>query len=233
MQLVEVVEPQGTAKEVIARARAFVGHIDRLPIPVASTPGFLVNRALMPYLLEAILLCDEGVDAETIDRAAETFGMPLGPLELADHVGLDICLDVAEMLRERLKSEIPPVPGWLRDKVEKGELGRKSGQGIYAWEEGKPQKREDMPTADAALLDRLLLPLLNTCIACLREGVVADEELLDGALIFGTGFAPFRGGPLNYARNQGIGEVVKRLSELAEKHGKRFAPDPGWDELAG
>ncbi len=230
MQLVEVVEPKSAATESIARARAFVGRIGRLPVPVSSAPGFLVNRVLMPYLLEAILLFDEGVDAETIDRAAEAFGMPLGPLELADQVGLDICLAVAEMLRERLEQRIPQVPGWLHDKLEKGELGRKTGQGFYAWEQGKPQKREEKPEADAELLDRLLLPLLNSCMACLREGVVTDEELLDGAMIFGTGFAPFRGGPLHYARSRGSAEIAEKLAALAQKHGERFTPDPGWTE---
>ncbi len=228
MQLVEIVEPQGASAATLAQARAFVGRISRLPAPVASTPGFLVNRALMPYLMEAIVLLDEGIAAETIDRAAESFGMPVGPVELADQVGLDICLDVAGMLGERLETPLAPVPDWFREQVEKGDLGRKSGQGFYRWEGGKPQKDEDAPAADEQLLDRLLLPMLNTCMACLREGVIADAELLDAAMIFGTGFAPFRGGPMQYAKARGYAKIVERLTALEESHGPRFHPDPGW-----
>lgn len=230
MQLVEIVEPDGASDAVLAQARAFVGRIGRLPAPVASAPGFLVNRALMPYLMEAIVLLDEGIAPETIDRAAESFGMPVGPVELADQVGLDICLDVAGMLGERLETPMAPVPDWFREQVEKGDLGRKSGQGFYRWKGNKPQKDEEAPQADEQLLDRLLLPMLNTCMACLREGVIADAELLDGAMIFGTGFAPFRGGPMHYAKDRGYAEIVERLAALEESHGPRFHPDAGWSD---
>ncbi len=232
MQLVEVVELDDAADEIIRQARAFVGQISRLPAPVRSSPGFLVNRTLMPYLLEAILMLDEGVSAETIDRTAEAFGMPLGPVELANQVGLDICLDVAEMLRKRLKMPLPEMPDWLRTQVENGRLGRKSGQGFYTWKDGKAQKQRKAPAVDEELVDRLLLPLLNSCMACLREGVIADEELLDGALIFGTGFAPFRGGPLNYARMRGSNDIKQTLGKLVEKYGERFSPDPGWETFS-
>lgn len=228
MQLVEVVEHARATRRTRALATAFVAQIGRYPAPVKSAPGFLVNRVLMPYLLEAILLIDEGVAAETIDRAAENFGMPMGPVELADHVGLDICRDVAEMLAERLDQPLPELPEKFRNQVARGDLGRKSGKGFYLWKEGKPQKREDADAPPADLLDRLLLPMLNTCMTCLRQGIIADEELLDGAVIFGTGFAPFRGGPLHYARSEGYGKIVARLENLATKYGARFQPDPGW-----
>jgi 3-hydroxyacyl-CoA dehydrogenase/enoyl-CoA hydratase/3-hydroxybutyryl-CoA epimerase len=228
MQLVEVVEQEEAEAVTLEKARAFVGRIGRLPVPVASAPGFLVNRVLMPYLLEAIVLLDEGVAGETIDSGAEAFGMPMGPVELADQVGLDICLDVADMLRERLDRPLAPVPQWLRDKVAKGELGRKTGQGFYPWKEGKPRKKDSAPEAGKEIIDRLLLPLLNACMACLGEEVVGDEELLDGAMIFGTGFAPFRGGPMHYARSRGWTEIAETLAELAARHGERFEPDPGW-----
>ncbi|WP_026380478.1 3-hydroxyacyl-CoA dehydrogenase NAD-binding domain-containing protein [Afifella pfennigii] len=233
MQLVEVVRHDQLSEETLKTTLAFVTDIERLPAPVASSPGFLVNRVLTPYLLEAMLLLDEGVAKEVIDEAAEEFGMPMGPVELMDNIGLDVGLAVAEELRGRLSTPIPEAPAWLRQKVEKGELGRKTGNGLYAYgKDGKPQKKKpEGGAARAELADRLVLPILNTSVACLREGVVKDEETLDGAMIFGTGFAPFRGGPMHYARSRGVDEVVKRLSELAEKHGERFRPDDGWSQL--
>lgn len=228
MQLVEVVGHGRATRATRERAAAFVGQIGRYPAPVKSAPGFLVNRVLMPYLLEAILLIDEGVAAETIDHAAETFGMPMGPLELADHVGLDICLDVAGLLSERLDRSLPKLPDWFRSWVENGDLGRKSGQGFYLWKDGEPQKEKNAGEPAADLPDRLLLPMLNTCMTCLRQGIMTDAELLDAAVIFGTGFAPFRGGPLQYARSEGYARIVERLERLAGKYGERFRPDPGW-----
>lgn len=232
MQLVEVVAHGGADRAALARASAFVGAIDRLPLPVKSAPGFLVNRALTPYLAEAIAMLDEGVGKETIDRAAEEFGMPMGPVELADQVGLDICVEVAAMLRRDLDPALPELPGWLKEKVDKGELGRKTGQGLYRWKNGEPVKAEGA-APDPEMADRLILPMLNACVACLREGIVADADALDGAMVFATGFAPFRGGPVHYARARGIDDVVAALEALQARHGKRFAPDPGWAELAG
>jgi 3-hydroxyacyl-CoA dehydrogenase/enoyl-CoA hydratase/3-hydroxybutyryl-CoA epimerase len=230
MQLVEVVNHSVINATIFRRARQFVDQIGKLPVPVASAPGFLVNRALTPYLVEAICLLDEGVPAEAIDKVAIDFGMPMGPIELADQVGLDVCIDVADMLRERVNAHQPETPEWLRSKVEKGHLGRKTGKGLYIWSEGKPKKRSPRKPAPKDTLDRLILPMLNACMACLREEVVADAELLDGAMIFATGFAPFTGGPLHYAQQRGVDEVIKRLHDLQEDHGERFAPDPGWSE---
>ena len=230
MQLVEVVGHDATAPEARAEACAFLGRIDRLPAPVKSAPGFLVNRALTPYLLEALVMLDSGVKKEAIDKAARDFGMPMGPIELADEVGLDVCLHVAETLRGSVP-DMPEAPQWLRDKVAKGELGKKTGKGLYDWKDGRAVKAHDdaAPPADAA--DRLVLPMLNACVTCLREGVVADEQVLDGAMIFATGFAPFRGGPMHYARARGIADVRAALARLAQQYGQRFAPDPGWDSL--
>jgi 3-hydroxyacyl-CoA dehydrogenase/enoyl-CoA hydratase/3-hydroxybutyryl-CoA epimerase len=227
MELVEVVEHDQAARDVLVAARAFVASLDRLPAPVRSAPGFLVNRALMPYLLEALLLLEEGVPAEDIDAAATAFGMPMGPIELADHVGLDVCLSVAEALARDLDGPLPDVPPVLRRKVAEGALGKKTGRGLYEYDRGKPRRRTDgEPSAERA--NRLVLPMINACVACLREGVVADERLVDGAMVFATGFAPFRGGPLHYARNRGVDEIVRRLEALQGEHGERFAPDPGW-----
>ena len=231
MPLIEVVSHDQAAPEALASARAFAARIDRVAAPVKSAPGFLVNRTLMPYLLEALLMIDEKVAPETIDQAAERFGMPMGPIELADHVGLDICLDVARVLSQGLSEPLPKPPDWLEAKVKNGELGRKTGKGIYDYKGGKPQKKPGQPAPDAEMTDRLILPLLNACVACLREGVVADEDTVDGALVFGAGFAPFRGGPLRYARKRGIAEVTQALEGLAAKHGARFKPDAFWQKL--
>jgi 3-hydroxyacyl-CoA dehydrogenase/enoyl-CoA hydratase/3-hydroxybutyryl-CoA epimerase len=233
MQLVEVVSHDKVADGVLADARAFLGRIDRLPAPVKSAPGFLVNRALTPYLLEALVMLDAGMKKEAIDKVAEDFGMPMGPIELADTVGLDICLHVADTLRAGLKTEMPDAPQWLKDKVAKGELGKKTGKGLYDWKDGHAVKQHDTSTTPPApdTADRLILPMLNVCVACLREGVVDDEEVVDGAMIFGTGFAPFRGGPLHYARSRGPSAVRDALAQLAAKYGARFQPDPGWDRL--
>jgi 3-hydroxyacyl-CoA dehydrogenase/enoyl-CoA hydratase/3-hydroxybutyryl-CoA epimerase len=231
MQVVEVVSHDRVEPAVLSAARAFLGQIDRLPAPVKSAPGFLVNRALTPYLLEAMVMLDEGMKKETIDAAAEKFGMPMGPIELADEVGLDICLHVAEMLKVGLNRDMPEPPQWLKDKVKKGELGKKTGKGLYDWKDGHAVKQSDAAPPPPDTIDRLILPMLDVCVACLREGIVDDEDTIDGAMIFGTGFAPFRGGPMHYARTCGLATVRDELKRLAQKYGNRFQPDAGWDEL--
>ncbi|WP_298254036.1 3-hydroxyacyl-CoA dehydrogenase NAD-binding domain-containing protein [Bradyrhizobium sp.] len=231
LQLVEVVSHDGTDPQLLKEALAFVGAIDRLPLPVKSSPGFVVNRALTPYMLEAMVMLDADVDKTVIDAAAEKFGMPMGPIELADQVGLDICLAVGDMLRSKFGDLLPPTPAWLRDKVAKGELGRKTGKGFYVWKDGKAGKTRPESAAgpDAEMIDRLILPMSNVCVACLREGIVDNADMVDGAMIFGTGYAPFRGGPLNYARTRGVENVATALRKLAAKFGGRFTPDAGWD----
>jgi 3-hydroxyacyl-CoA dehydrogenase/enoyl-CoA hydratase/3-hydroxybutyryl-CoA epimerase len=229
LPLIEVVEGAASDAGAVARAMAFAGRIDRLPVPVKSAPGFLVNRALMPYLIEAVHVLEGGADAVTIDQTAIGFGMPMGPIELADTVGLDICLHVAGVLGARLGAE---VPARLRELVAAGKLGRKTGEGFYVWKNGKAVKPEDTSGAvPADLEDRLILPILNTCAAVLGEGVVAEADLADAAMIFGTGFAPFRGGPLHYARARGLDKVRARLAELEQRYGARFRPDPGWGRI--
>ena len=195
-----------------------------------SAPGFLVNRALTPYLLEALVMLDAGMKKETIDKAALDFGMPMGPIELADEVGLDICLHVAEMLRGSLHRDMPDAPQWLKDKVAKGELGKKTGKGLYEWKDGQAVKSHEDTAPPAETVDRLILPMLDACMTCLREGVVGDEQVLDGAMIFATGFAPFRGGPMHYARARGFADIRETLKRLAGQYGPRFQPDPGWDD---
>ena len=229
MQLVEVVAMAASDATALARAAALVLAIKKLPLPVRSSPGFLVNRILMPYLLEAVTLVEEGEPPGVIDRAATDFGMPMGPVRLADSVGLDICLSVARIFAQHYKTE---VPARLEQLVAAGHLGRKSGRGFYEYGKGQDAKAAAGANPAAAETgDRLMLRLLNEAVACRREGVVTDSDLLDGGVIFGSGFAPFRGGPLQYIRDTGPEALYTRLRELEQRHGSRFTPDPGWQAL--
>jgi 3-hydroxyacyl-CoA dehydrogenase / enoyl-CoA hydratase / 3-hydroxybutyryl-CoA epimerase len=232
MPLIEIVQSAGTDPAVMQTAIAFARKLDKLPVPCRSAPGFVVNRVLMPYLHEAMYAAQEGVPLTVIDKVAVAFGMPMGPIELADVVGLDVATHVGEIIAAEL-GRAPPDLTRLQDLVAARKLGRKSGEGFYAWKDGKPLK----PAADGAiappdLIDRLILVLVNECVACLREKVVEESDLIDAAVIFGTGFAPFRGGPLWYARTRGISDVVARLGDLAARHGARFTADAGWPLLS-
>ncbi|MEO8487217.1 MAG: 3-hydroxyacyl-CoA dehydrogenase NAD-binding domain-containing protein [Betaproteobacteria bacterium] len=196
MMLVEVVVGAQTRPSLVAPAAAFVRQLDKLPLPVRSAPGFLVNRILAPYLMAAMRAVDEGVAPETVDEAALAFGMPMGPIELADTVGLDICMAVGKLLGG---GGAPPRD--LARHIEAGELGKKSGKGFYRWEAGKPVKGAAGPIP-AGLADRLVGPAVDEARAALADGIVADADLVDAGAIFGTGFAPFRGGPLHYAASR-------------------------------
>ncbi|MCS5708025.1 enoyl-CoA hydratase/isomerase family protein [Candidatus Berkiella cookevillensis] len=229
MPLVEVVHGKNTVQRVIENAVYFVKKIDKLPLPVKSSPGFLVNRILFPYMLEAVALLEEGISGPMIDKAAVDFGMPMGPIELADTVGLDVCLNALEKMSGFLDIKVPEK---LRDYVKRGDLGRKTGKGFYHYKNGKCQKpkiskSESMPSDTT---DRLMFRLLNEAVACLREGIVENSELLDAGCIFGFGFAPFRGGPMNYIRNQGEERMLKQLEDLESRYGNRFAADEGWQK---
>lgn len=229
MQLVEVVAMENTAPEVVDRAAALVLAIRRLPLAVASSPGFLVNRILLPYLLEAVTMVEEGVPPELIDRAATDYGMPMGPVRLADAVGLDICLSVAKEFSRHFGTG---VPARLEQLVATGRLGRKSGRGFYDYgPHGGGSGKGSAGPPPAEICDRLMLRLLNEAVACWRERLVSDADLLDGGVIFGSGFPPFTGGPLQRIRAAGPREMHARLAELAKLYGPRFTPDPGWEEL--
>jgi len=232
MPLVEVIESAVTEPLARATALAFTRAIDKLPLPCRSAPGFLVNRVLMPYMTEAMLAAGEGVPLATIDAVAVKFGMPMGPIELADIVGLDVCLHVGRILSAAFGG---PAPDAVAPLVAAGKLGKKSGQGLYEWRDGKAVKPAVDPAARTPddLEDRLMLAMVNEAMAVLREGVVADADLIDAGVIFGSGFAPFRGGPLRYARERGVQDVVTRLEALAARHGERFRPDPGWSSFDG
>jgi 3-hydroxyacyl-CoA dehydrogenase/enoyl-CoA hydratase/3-hydroxybutyryl-CoA epimerase len=226
LQLVEVVQGGGTRAQVVTDALKFTRKLDKLPLPCKSAPGFVVNRILTPYVNEALFALEAGIPPEVIDRAAVLFGMPMGPIELTDVVGLDVSLHVGRVLSEAFHREIPQI---LIKLVEQKKLGRKSGEGFYRWQDGKAQKNEEKHIAiPADLEDRLILPLLNESVAVIREATVQDGDLLDAGAVFATGFAPFRGGPLHYAKQRGITEVTNRLNELADRYGERFRPDAGW-----
>ena len=207
MPLVEVVRGASSDEDMLRKGAAFCGQINRYPLPVKSSPGFLVNRILAPYMQEAMILHQEGIPIELIDEAALSFGMPMGPVELADTVGLDVCLMVTRTLSEKAQgSEISEAAGnavtALEVLVEQGRLGRKSGQGFYRWEKDKPVKRQDVPAGQdlAPIRARLIKSYTDECLSALQDGIVADADLLDAGMVFGTGFAPFRGGPMHYLK---------------------------------
>ncbi len=226
MELVEVVSSSKTSQDIAQASCAFVSQIGRLPLPVKSSPGFLVNRVLMPYLMECVQLLEEGYSPEVIDDAAKTFGMVMGPVELADTVGIDVCLAVAENLTAHFGGTVPQT---LRDMVAAGKLGRKSGQGFYRYVNSKPvkQKRSTLKP-DNEIAHRLILRMVNEAAMCLREGVVADADLLDGGMIFATGFAPFRGGPLHYANHFGQDKLNALFARLEMQYGERFKAQAGF-----
>ena len=231
MMLVEIVEGPQTAPEVMQRAMAFTKQIDKLPLPCKSAPGFLVNRVLSPLLLEAMLMVDEGIPPETIDAAAKDFGMVMGPIETVDLVGLDVAWAVGQELGGRRPGT--PVPKKLQTLLEAKHLGKKTGQGFYTWSKGKPRKSGG-PTDTAQLkplADRMVAPALNEAVACVREKIVADADLCDAGAIFGCGFAPHRGGPIEAIRARGKQEWLATMEALRAQHGDRFVADEGWASI--
>jgi 3-hydroxyacyl-CoA dehydrogenase/enoyl-CoA hydratase/3-hydroxybutyryl-CoA epimerase len=183
-------------------------------------------------MFEAMRAAREGLDFAVIDQAALDYGMPVGPIELADMVGLDVCRHVGSIVMQALGRPLPDLSE-LDALIAQGKLGRKTGAGLYRWENGKVVK----PPANTAreypadLPDRLLLAMANEAVACWREGIVADVDLIDAGLVFGSGYAPFRGGPLQAAAARGYDECIIRLDALADRYGSAFKPDPGWSSL--
>jgi 3-hydroxyacyl-CoA dehydrogenase / enoyl-CoA hydratase / 3-hydroxybutyryl-CoA epimerase len=243
MPLVEVIRGRETSEETVATVFALAKTLGKTPVVVKDSPGFLVNRILAPYLSEAVRLLQEGCRIEDVDRAMTGFGMPVGPIALLDDVGLDVAVKAGEVLQaafpERMK------PAGQESLVATGRLGRKSGKGFYDYENGKrgkpskeayvalravPAERPPLPPDE--IETRLVLLMVNEAAYCLEEGVVAQPEKLDLAMIFGTGFPPFRGGLLRYADDFGLPAVQARLKELAGRLGPRFTPAPGIEKLA-
>ena len=239
MQLVEVVQAPGTNETTLAKLVDFVRSTGKVPIVVADSPGFLVNRILSPYLDEAVRLICEGCTASEVDRQAVRFGMPMGPLELLDQVGLDIAAEVSGSLMPR---DTSPTPDRLRAMIERGWLGKKSGRGFYSYKDGRrgsptqwdagtktPPPASDtgvrLPAGElTALQRRLVYPIVNEAIHCVEDEIVAEAWIVDLAIVLGTGFAPFRGGPLRMADERGLSRVVQELEALQQAHGARFEP---------
>lgn len=229
MPLVEVIYGANTDQQVFQKGLKFVKTIDKLPLSVKSAPGFLVNRILMPYMLEAVSLLDEGVSGPLIDAAAESFGMPMGPITLADTVGLDVCLAALESMADVIGASAPQ---GLKDKVAAGHLGKKTGQGYYQYKNDKRvDKKQNFDVIPKDVIDRLILRMLNEAMAARREGLVENDDLLDAGSIFGFGFPPFRGGIMTYIRERGMDTVSKQLHEFTERYGERFKADAGWLEV--
>ena len=238
MQLVEVVVGDATAPEVAQRAVQFVQRIGKLPVVVRDRPGFLVNRILLPYLVEAGELFGAGADPVAIDEAMLDFGMPMGPLRLADEVGVDIAADVAATLASAFPKRMH-VPAILGKMIEAKMIGRKSGAGFFRHAPGEDPVVNPAAlalrlsgTTPANLAERLALLMVNEAAACLGESVAANAGDIDLAMVMGTGWAPFRGGPLRYADSLGARHVFDTLSQLAETAGPHFAPCARIAELA-
>lgn len=209
MPLVEVVRGEQSREDEVKRGAAFVAAIDKFPLITKSVPGFLVNRVLTPYMFGAMVRLEQGEDKERIDEAARTFGMPMGPIELADSVGLDVCAHVAKILGSSSEGS------QLDRLVASGKLGKKSGQGFYEWKDGKPVKSDrSFSKAELERLGRELVePMIAEAQKCLDDQVVENADLVDAGVIFGTGFAPFRGGPLHYQATHGGGAPERAAAE--------------------
>ena len=202
MPLVEVIRGQTSSDEEVSKALAFVRSIDKLPLPVNSAPGFLVNAVLAPYMLAAMRAVDRGVAPQTIDDALRQFGMPMGPIELIDIVGLDIAMAAGQQMGSGQEP-----PRCLQTLVEQQHLGKKTGQGFYKWQNGKALNAQpggaSKASSNEALVEELIRPLVNRAKQLVDDHVVADADLADAGIIFGTGFAPFRGGPLYWNSQKG------------------------------
>lgn len=232
MPLVEVVSTQKTSDENISNAMAFLGTINRLPLPVKNNPGFLVNRVLMHYLTESFFLFEEGIPVDVIDRSAVEFGMPMGPLALADKIGLDICISVLDNLVNFYGGNTLEK---LHAMVKAGYLGIKSDKGFYRYRHGELLEETSASVASTPtspdIRDRLILRMLNEVVACWHERIVANADFLDAGMIFGIGFPPAHGGPIQYIKKHGITTLINQLESLASRYGDRFKPSIGWQEL--
>jgi 3-hydroxyacyl-CoA dehydrogenase / enoyl-CoA hydratase / 3-hydroxybutyryl-CoA epimerase len=244
MPLVEVIVPEGADPAAANTVFAFARRLGKTPILVKDTPGFLVNRLLMFYSTEALWLLDQGHRIEDIDRAMADWGMPLGPIALADEVGIDVAFKVAHILGDAFPDRLP-LPAWLDRAPKAGRLGTKSGSGFYRYQ-GRERKDPDpavypllgitprIENPDPSVLaDRMVLPMVNEAARCLAEGVVASPGDLDLAMILGTGFPPFRGGLCRWADQQGLAQIVAALERLESAVGERFQPSPALREYAG
>ncbi|HEY5811196.1 MAG TPA: 3-hydroxyacyl-CoA dehydrogenase NAD-binding domain-containing protein, partial [Terrimicrobiaceae bacterium] len=234
MKLVEIVRSKHASDEAIDTAVAFVKRIGKLPVVVADQPGFLVNRILLPYLLEAGHLFAAGVAVESIDESMLEFGMPMGPLRLLDEVGLDVAEDVGRTLCAAFPDRMQ-IPKIFSRFLDAGLKGKKSGKGFYLYRKGRVVgtngfalglrgEHDKEGLSREQLRERMVLLMINEAARCLDERIVEDPKDVDFAMIMGTGFAPFRGGPLRYADTVGLGTITETLQRLTNAGESRFAP---------
>jgi 3-hydroxyacyl-CoA dehydrogenase/enoyl-CoA hydratase/3-hydroxybutyryl-CoA epimerase len=234
MPLVEVVRGARTGDAALVTAVALARRLGKTPVVVRDSPGFVVNRVLMPYLREAMHLLEDGYPVTDVDTAMRRFGMPMGPFEVLDEVGLDVAQKVAGVLSAAFPGRMQPAP--VLDKlVAAGRLGRKSGVGFYHHTGGarRPEpglrsltglSRERRATSPEPLAERMVLAMVNESARCVEEGIVAGADAVDLAMILGAGFPPFRGGPLRHADHVGLAQIVSRLGALRAEKGPRFEP---------
>ena len=243
MQLVELVCGSETSEATIAYAAALISGLGKYPVVVQDVPGFLVNRTLTPYLVEGAYLLSEGFSVSQIDKTAKKFGMPMGPFQLLDEIGLDIAAKVSQIMETKYGIRMQG-PKHAEELTAKGLYGKKSGSGFYNHQGKKRTLNTDVPqmlgltdvkpteTSKDELEKRLIYPFVNEAIRCLDDGVcgVPGKEAacqIDLASVFGTGFAPFRGGIISYAESVGAKELATTLSSYAKKYGERYEPAPG------
>lgn len=227
MPLVEIVVGNKTSAATTKNCLKYVGQIDKFPLKVKSAPGFLVNRILLPYMMEAIKLHQEGMPLEVIDKAALNFGMPMGPVELADTVGLDVTIAALTSLKGA-----ESVPVIVQKKVNSGDLGKKSGKGFYSYKKGKAIKSKETKSDKIyECQQRLVLSLCNEAASAWREGIVDSIDELNAGSIFGFGFPPFKGGIMSYIQEQGANEIKDKLQQHSDKFGERFTPDLAFESL--
>ncbi len=246
MPLIEVIRGAKSSDEAVSAVFEMSKRLGKMPIVVKDAPGFLVNRLLTPYMNESAFLLGDGAPIEEIDRAMVKFGMPMGPIELIDEVGVDVGAKVVKVLNAAFGDRMPPAP-LIHKVVESKRLGKKTKQGFYDYEgTGERLKKKSFPgiysllgvSAKAGkispqeMVDRCILPIINEAALCLDEKIVARAADVDLGMIMGTGFAPFRGGPLRYADSLGLDAVVARLKELETKYGRRFKPCEGLENRA-
>lgn len=236
MPLVEVIHGEMTSPETIDRVMAFAGQIGKIPVSVKDRPGFLVNRLLLPYLNEAARILEEGSDISQIDHALKNFGMPMGPFQLLDMVGLDIADHVADILHQGFGDRMLPSP-ILAAMQDAGRLGRKSNSGFYLYDKSgrgtvdpqimtllKLEAPDRQTFKDEEIVNRLLLPMINEAVFCLEEDVISEARAVDAAMIFGAGFPPYTGGLIRYCDALGARRIVRDLDKLAAALGPRFLP---------
>ena len=245
MPLVEVIRGEQTSTETVDRMAAFARKLGKVPVIVKDSPGFLVNRLLLPYLNEACLLLQEGADINAVDQALFAFGMPMGVFILLDQVGLDIVVHAGKSMLEGYGDRMTPSP-ILAAMVEAGRMGKKAGKGFYLWDsDGKRRSDPDvyrllaphLTGKDAfssdQIVHRLVYSMINEATLCLEESVVPSPEAVDAAMILGAGFPPFTGGLLRYADRVGTRDIADTLLNLSKEVSRRFAPSETLEKMAG